>query len=258
MKKIKTFITFLALIIFLTACNKNKSAAESTASASTAASTEVNVVERKLETISVLTLYDGTPFYLENAEGKMVYKDEAQIGEAIKLYVENGVPDQKEAIRLLSSGKEESFNFVHINYYGTDYWTRDIFITNNASLLPGIITTDTLTYTDADATTATTNKLEEGAILAVDENSRTTDSDLDIEFIAVTYYNGTSFGKNCFVKAENLSSNQADVLAAQTLKNLSANENLKAEIRLQIFEELQKLPVSSYMNEKIISAAVSE
>ena len=40
--------------------------------------------------------------------------------------------EEKETIRLLSSGKEDTLNFVMVAFDGEEYWTRDIFIAKDS------------------------------------------------------------------------------------------------------------------------------
>ena len=252
MKKLNFLFISLFLVLALTGCNKTgKKDSESASGTQNAATAEP---QKNITTIKSIALYDGTPLYIENEDGKMVYNDEMLIGEDLLIYFVDGQMDQKEAIRLLSSGKEETFNFIHVCYYEKDYWTRDIFITNNASLSAGIITGDALTYSAADGTSATSKKLEEGTIVAVDTTSKQTDKDLDIDFINVTYYSGTPFGKSVFIKADAVSSNQPDIIANQTIARILANDSLKPEIEDLMFDYLETIGVSSYMEEKIDSA----
>jgi len=253
MKKTKLTLVLLCAAMVFISCNKEKNNSEKNTSA---APQQQNAKAEKKETISSVILYDGTPLYLENDEGKMVYADEALLGDTIRVYMDKNTIEQKEAIRLLSSGKEENFNFVHVSYYNKDYWTRDIFITNDAAVTPGLITTTTLIYNSADGTSATTKKVEEGDIVAVNESSKTKDADLDIEFVEITYYNGAAFGKTVWVKSEAVSSNAADILALQTLKKLEGIENPDAAVIDQLSYSLDNLPVSSFIAEKIIAAGL--
>lgn len=252
MKKLNMFIIALCLLLALSGCNKSEKSSQVQAEGTqTAVSAEP---QKKITTIDSIALYDGTPLYVENADGKMVYKDEMLLGESLKIYFADDQMEQKEAIRLLSSGKEETFNFVHVSYYDNDYWTRDIFITDNTKLQAGIILYDTLTYTAADGTSATSKKLEEGTIVAVDPESKQTDTDLDIDFINVTYYSGTPFGKTAFIKTDSFCCNAADIVANQTLSRILANDSLKPEIEDLLFDYLETIGVSSYMEEKIKAA----
>jgi len=252
MKKLNMFIIALCLLLALSGCNKSEKSSQVQAEGTqTAVSAEP---QKKITTINSIALYDGTPLYVENTDGKMVYKDEILLGESLKIYFADDQMEQKEAIRLLSSGKEETFNFVHVSYYDNDYWTRDIFITDNTKLQAGIILSDTLTYSAADGTSATSKKLEEGTIVAVDPESKQTDTDLDIDFINVTYYSGTAFGKTAFIKTDSVSYNAADIVANQTLSRILANDSLKPEIEDLLFDYLETIGVSSYMEEKIKAA----
>ena len=252
MKKLNMFIIALCLLLALSGCNKSEKTSQTqTEGTQTAVSAEP---QKKITTINSIALYDGTPLYVENEDGKMVYKDEMLLGESLKIYFADDQMEEKEAIRLLSSGKEESFNFVHVSYYDNDYWTRDIFITDNTKLQAGIILSDTLTYSAADGTSATSKKLEEGTIVAVDPESKQTDTDLDIDFINVTYYSGTAFGKTAFIKADSVSYNAADIVANQTLSRILANDSLNPEIEDLLFDYLKSMGVTSYMQDKIESA----
>ena len=251
MKKARLTLLLLCTAMFFISCNKEK---DNSDKATTPEPQQQNVKSVKKETISSVVIYDGTPLYIEDSDGKMVYADEALLGDTIRVYVEENSIEQKEAIRLLSNGKEDTFNFVHVNYYDSDYWTRDIFITNNSKLKPGIITTDSLTYSAPDGTSATSKKLEAGTVVAIDPDSTKKDSDLDIDFISVTYYNGAAFGKPVYVKAEVLSDTPADIIANQTISRIIANDSLKPEIADILFLYIESMEVSSYMQEKIQAA----
>ena len=117
-----------------------------------------------------------------------------------------------------------------------------------------IILSDTLTYSAADGTSATSKKLEEGTIVAVDPESKQTDTDLEIDFINVTYYSGTAFGKTVLIKADSVSYNAADIVANQTLSRILANDSLNPEIEDLLFDYLETIGVSSYMEERIEAA----
>lgn len=253
MKKTKFTLLLLFTALALISCNKENNTAEKS---TTPAVQKQSSKASKKETISSVILYDGTPLYIENDEGKMVYADEALLGDTIQVYMDKNSIEQKEAIRLLSSGKEEKFNFIHVSYFNKDFWTRDIFITNDAAVTPGLITATTLIYNSADGTSATTKKIEEGSIVAVNESSKTKDADLDIEFVEITYYNGAAFGKTVWVKSEAVSSIEADILALQTLKKIEGIENLNSDVRRQLSESLDSLPVSPYVADIIVSAGM--
>ena len=253
MKKTKITLLFLFAAVFFISCNKSN---DNTDKKSSAEPQQQSTKAAKSETIASVILYDGTPLYVENEEGKMIYADEALSGDIIRIYMDKNSIEQKEAIRHLNSGKEDTFNFVHVSYFNNDFWTRDIFITNDAAVTPGLITSDSIIYSSADGTAATSKKVEEGTIVAVNESSKTVDSDLDIEFIEVTYYNGAAFGKTVFVKSDSVSSNKADILALQTLNKIDGIENLNPDVSKELADSLDKLPVSPFVANKIISAGL--
>ncbi len=241
MKNQKKFLFLLGMLFIFASCGNKSETQKKSAKASS------------LATVNSVALYEGTPLYQENSDGKMVYADEVPLGEEIKIYLKGSSIEEKTAIRLLSSGKEESFNFVHVMCYEKDYWTRDIFITNNAALTAAAIKEDTIIYTSPDASGASTKKFEKGTVVAADFSSKRTDSDLGIDFTPVTYYNGKSFGKEVFVKSANISTNHADVIALQTLNRLLSYKDLKPEVSNSIIISLDELSVSEFVSEKIQS-----
>lgn len=255
MTKLIIPIMLLGIFSIFFSCKKNKIVTESKFESDLSQNSSIT---HNIKTIDSLILYDGAPFYKEDSDGKMIYADRALLGETIKLYTINDLVEQKEAIRLLNSGEEETFNFVHMNYYGSDYWIRDIFITNNANIIPGIVIADTFTYSNADGISATSNKLEEGTVVAIDSSTKKTDTDLNIDFICVTYYSGTSFGKSAFVKIQNLSDYPGDIIANQILSRLITETSIKPNIEDTIFYEMKNcLGLSQYMIEKVNSTEIA-
>ena len=249
MRKAKLSIMLLCLLSLFVSCGDDKS--------STAKNSKKDNA-KSAETISSVVLYDGTPFYVENQDGKMVYADEAQLGDVIRIFLKGKSIEQKEAIRLLSSGKEETFNFVHVSYYDKSYWTRDIFITNDAAVTPAVITAQSITYSAPDGTKATSKKFEPGTIIAVNVTAKEHDLDLDIDFYEVTYYGGGSspFGKKVYVKCDNISSNKADTVALQTLKKIENTKNINGDVKAILSESLNNLPVSPFVADKIAEAGL--
>jgi len=249
---IKSLLLCTVLVFF--GCNKNSNTSDSKISSDLQKSTSK---QQSVQTTTSVIIYDGTPFYSENSEGKMVYANEGLIGEEIRVFMSNNSIEQKNAIRLLKSGEEEEFNFIHVLYSDTEYWTRDIFITNNAQLTAGLITEDAIVYSSADSTAATERKLEQGTILAINESGKVSDPDLGIEFIPVTYYNGAAFGKEVFVKASLVSSNKENILALNTINKLMNYEQIKPEVAETIINSLRDLSLSFFIDEKIDEVAAN-
>ena len=99
----------------MTACSKQ----EGTTSASQE-STKPVIPQKTFVQQSGVSLYPGgTPLYRENAEGKMVYADEVAKGEVLSVYYDASTNqiEAREAIRLLSSGKEDTMNFTSGSTY---------------------------------------------------------------------------------------------------------------------------------------------
>lgn len=235
MKKVFSCIIFICMLSLIISCGDDKKSAAKQNS-ETSSKNEI-----KREKDPSIVLYDGTPLYIENEEGKMVYADEVPAGKKISIYKISKEIEQKTAVRLLNSGKEDTFNFVHISYFNTDYWTRDIFITNDTTdLVPGVITSQVTIYSSPDVTSATTKKLEANTIVATNIPSITNDEDFDIKFQEITYYNGTAFGKKAYVKYGFVLTGPKEILAIQTLSKIEAMENIKPEIKETLLDVLSK------------------
>lgn len=249
MKKIVTAFSFIFLLFMICSC-KEKNKEQNTPQSSvqnqvSSANAETVENKKKKETIPSVVLYDETPFYTENKDGKMVYADYAILGESILMYVDGQNPEQKEAIRLLSNGKEEKFNFVHVKYDDNDYWTRDIFVTSRRIVMPAVVTEDTLIYESPEGTGATSKKLDSGTLIAADTVVVETDEDIGISFIPVVIYNGTPFGREVYLKSNAISKSEADVTFIQTANAIKKTKNLKPEVREQIKNRLFTMSVSS-------------
>ncbi|MBR0494680.1 MAG: SLAP domain-containing protein [Treponema sp.] len=188
---------------------------------------------------------NNTPLYAENKEGKMVWADEAIPGDEIEVYesLENASePEVKNAIRSYTGGKEESMDFVHVRYYGKDYWTRPIFITGHSKknwhLTGMVITEDTYIYSSTDLVNAKTKKVEKGTFVAK-YDSETIDG---IKFFQIYYYDwSTPYGKEGYVKAETCSDSDIALQAAQVERAFSNTKDLKPFVREDVYALLEDM-----------------
>lgn len=185
---------------------------------------------------------NNTPLYTEDKDGKMVWADEAIPGDIISAYVslENSKTlEVKNAVRKLASGKEESFDFVHVRYYDKDYWTRPIFITGSFDFLHGsVITSDSYIYSSTDLVNAKTTKVEKGSFVA-----RCGTETIDgINFIHIYYYDwNTPYGKEGYVKEESCSSEELVLRAAQVERAFSYAKDLKPFVREDVYALLEAM-----------------
>lgn len=182
-----------------------------------------------------VSLYPGTPLYRENAEGKMVYADEVAKGEVLSVYYDASTSqiEAREAIRLLSSGKEDTMNFVLVAFDGEEYWTRDIFV---ACDVDGVCTVieDAFIYSSPENIGITSEKVQPRDMLAVSQGELGQDG-----FRQVTIYNGTPFGRQVYLKSDALVTLPADVTAIKTMSRLqelaaTPDAKLKPEVMEQV------------------------
>ncbi|MCR4735215.1 MAG: hypothetical protein K5829_09450 [Treponema sp.] len=260
MKKVLFTIALLSLLLLLVSCKgkeKQNSSSESQLSVQESDSKTQNQSQKpivKKETRPAVVLYEGTPLYTENNEGKMIYATEVILGDIIDIYLDGDTPEQKLAIRRLSNGDEKELNFVHVTYEDTDYWTRDIFVTKYPSVKAGAILEDTLIYDSPEGTGATSKKLEACSIVAIDPNIVLADEDIGVSFVPVIFYNGTAFGKEVYVKESAISKSDYDVIALQTVAAIKRYKSLKPEVAAQLKDCLERLSISSAFDEVVSSA----
>ena len=172
--------------------------------------------------------------YKENKDGKMVYADEVAKGESLSVYYNDNGVEAKKAIRLLSNGKEDSFDFIRVSSQFTDedteYWTRALFVAQDHPIA-NVIVQEGHIYNTAQIFDATSKKLSIGDIVALKS-----EINFDSEFTPVTIYDGTEDGKEIFVKTEILSTYKDDLIAVQTFDSIKAFEAIKPEISYELME----------------------
>lgn len=218
----------------MTACSKQ----EGTTSASQE-STKPVIPQKTFVQQSGVSLYPGgTPLYRENAEGKMVYADEVAKGEMLSVYYDASTNqiEAREAIRLLSSGKEDTMNFMLVAFDGEEYWTREIFVARDADGVCTVIE-EAFIYSSPENIGITSEKVQPGDMLAVSQDALDQDG-----FRQVTIYNGAPFGRQVYLKSDALVTLPADVAAIKTmsrLQELAANPD--AKLKPEVLEQVTAL-----------------
>ena len=241
----KILILGLACVLgLMTACSKQEGAASQQATASQQ-DAAASVPQRTFTQRPGVSLYPGTPLYRENAEGKMVYADEVVKGEVLSIYYDASTNqiEEKEAIRLLSSGKEDTMNFVMVAFDGGEYWTRDIFVARESDSACTVIEEEYI-YSSPENIGITSEKISAGDMLAVNLNQEPQNG-----FMEVTIYNGKPYGRQVFLQESALITSVEDVTAIKAmsrLKELAANPDakLKPEVELQMEELVSDMAIS--------------
>lgn len=232
MNKKILILGLVCVLGFMTACSKQEETASSPQE-----SASPSIPQKTFTQKAGVSLYPGTPLYRENPEGKMVYADEVVKGEVVSVYYDASTNqiETKEAIRLLSSGKEDTLNFVMIAFDGGEYWTRDIFIASEADSACTIIE-DAYIYSSPENIGITSEKIPAGDMLAVNLNQEPQNG-----FMEVTIYNGKPYGRQVYLQESDLITSVEEVTAIKTmsrLKELTANPDakLKPEVEMQVKE----------------------
>lgn len=259
MKKFSfVFLIFFALISF--GCNKSNTATTNQTENETVSTKEIKTEKKEekiLTTKDAIALYPGTPLYTENKDGKMVYADEVAKGESLSVYYNDNGVEAKNAIRLLSNGKEDSFDFIRVSSQFTDedteYWTRALFVAQDHPIA-NVIVQEGHIYNTAQIFDATSKKLSIGDIVALKS-----EINFDSEFTPVTIYDGTEDGKEIFVKTEILSTYKDDLIAVQTFDSIKAFEAIKPEISYELMEIMaSSLDLSSAISDYINPSITEE
>ncbi len=202
------------------------------------------VSEKKRTLRAEIVIYgdkDGnnTPLYTEDKDGNMVLADYAIPGDVIEAYesLENSEDlEEKEAARLLSNGKAETLDFVHVRYYGKDYWVRPIYITNQKDLCGAYVTEDTLIYETTDLENSRTTEIEKGTFVAGSKYSI-----IDGTFYAKIFYYDwkTPYGKEGYIKKDAIKDEKKNVYAAQVDRSFANTKDLNTFVRDEVSELLE-------------------
>lgn len=236
MKKVFLFISCILFVLISFGCTKSAEENQSKEE------TVEQIVEKTLPTKEAIALYSGTPLYIEDSEGKMVYATEVAEGDKLFVYYNGDVADSKEAIRKLNNGQEDSFKFIHVTTeYSRDqnYWTREIFVAKEHSVV-GVITEDAYIYNSPQSFDVTDKTVKQGALVALKK-----DLDSNSPFTTVTIYNETDNGKEIYLKTELISTLASDVIAVKTMNKVKNTKNLDLVVENKLNEIFDNMDISS-------------
>lgn len=240
-KTLYLLLLCMCVLTLFVSCSEKKDPELAAATETTAQ--EPVIHEPVRTTQSSVILKDETPFYLESEDGKMRYANvDGKLGDKLSIILLDGEIAQKNAIRVTSDNKEAEFLFVRVEYNNTDYWTRDIYITKDPSLVPAVIKNDVFTYKSPDISDPypSKDKLTIGTIIAAG-NTVTTE---DETFVTVVKYDGTAFGKEMYIKDSSLTTKPADIVAVQTLNRIDGYQELEDVVFCELILQIQNLDLS--------------
>lgn len=241
-KVICLLLLSLCLSLLFVSCNEKETVTEEAAPEITTIPEPVIIEPVKAKQASVV-IYDGTPMYTEGTDGKMSYANvDAKLGDTLSIITLDGAINMKNAIRIKTGGEDEVM-FVNVAYDGIEYWTRDIFITDDPTFIPAVIKDDVFTYRTPDVSDPypSDKKFELGTIVAIGD---AIDSDGDM-FIPVKKYSGTSFGTEVYVKDSSITTNPADVVAVQALKRIeSYGDEIEDAVYAEVVGQIAGLELS--------------
>lgn len=226
MKKVLLVSLMAILLLGLSGCGEDKAKADS--SETTSKSDSSVVAQKEKQTVPGVLIYTGWCLYEQRIDNMMYAVLEASAGDEIKFFLNDSKSvEQKKATRHLSNGTEEEFNFVHILYDGTEYWTRDIFVSDTNFTEPGIILTEAAVFAEPDILQITKTKLAPGTYVAL--------SNIDAgDFYNAKIYNGTAFGREVYIQKENVDTHTTCIELVKTLSKL--NKDTKAPVTNEIFD----------------------
>lgn len=230
MKKTERLAAVLAFCA-LALCGCSEKKAQDTQEAET----EQEEVSQVVETIHYAKvggtmIYSGWTLYLENDEGKMIASAETRAGDIVEVSCEGedgANPVEKEAIRRLQSGKEETFTFAKVTFDGEDYWTRPIFVAK--SCIPCVALNDGRLFSAPDMATMTKNAVKQSELLAMSTE------DAENGFNRVFIYDGTPYGKEMYIQASSTSTDFDTIEWYATEKRIAElGDDLKPEVKAEL------------------------
>jgi len=224
--------------LFIFSCNEKKVVNVNTTSNTTTSTNVSNDVEvskpakKSPKTTNAVILYDGYTLCVENNEGKMIPTEETVSGTVAKLILENDKIVTKNAIRKLSTGKEDKFDFVFVEVNGEQYWTRDIFVTNTA--VPAIVVKDNVRlYSSPDLSSPTKTILNSGSIVAKFSD--------ESDFTGIYVYNGTPYCKEYYAKKGTIDTDPTVIDYFATEKRITElGDKIKPEVLEEIISIIKK------------------
>ncbi|MBQ4378743.1 MAG: hypothetical protein II821_06060 [Treponema sp.] len=210
--------------------------------------------EQKLSPSRII--YSGWDLYEERSDGKMYAVKEAECGDEIFIYLnEDNTVEQKNAVRHLQSGKEEALDFIHVVYEDLSYWTRDIFTAGPNYYYSTVVLKDAFAYSAPDGGSLSGSQVAEGSFVAMENMSTPTN-----DFFKVVIYNGKPFGKEIWLKSENLAIGSGAVRTGEIVRvfskiNEKTPEKVRDEILLKLISESASWGTdeSDYLAEKVLS-----
>lgn len=216
------FALTASFALFLSCKEKNAAAAD--------APVEKKEAVKIQKTAPSLIIYSGWDLYEERDDGKMYAAAEAENGDPVKIYLnDDDSIQQKKAVRHLQSGKEESLDFVRVQYEGKDFWTRDIFVSGPGVCLSWVMTENTFAYSAPDGASITGTQIDEGTFLAAEDGQ----IDGVNGFYKAVIYNGRPFGKEIYLQSETFTHEPMLKEIARTFSKI--DEKTKPEVRDEIF-----------------------
>ena len=231
----KVLFAMLALSALFFSCKEKDSGSTTTAE---------TAVEKTKKTAPTRFIYSGWALYEERDDGKMYAVREAETGDNAVIYLndDNSI-ETKNAIRRLSNGKEEPFDFIHINYNEEcDYWTRDIFVAGPNVFMSYVVVKDTFAYSAPDGASITGTQIPEGSTVVSTEFPSDYDNGPEAEsFYKVTIYNGKPFGREIYLKRNTFSCHAIVQEIARTFAKIDKETpvEVRDEVLLKLIDMIQ-------------------
>lgn len=232
MKKLQIFSIILCTTLLFVSCgNKEKKGKTN----------EIKFVK------SVL-FYDEGSLWTENEKGEMDWYKTLSLGDTLDAYpaIEGSTSDVVESKLAVRSGKTEQVDYTKVRYNNADYWMQSVLLIpgSSARLVTG---DDVIIYSDADITTVTNGSIAKAKIVAYlgeekEEASGTT-------FAKISYKAPNKAYRDIYIKAENLSSYEDDVIAKRVLGLIPSYKN--EAVQKELFDNLSNLRISNALDKDI-------
>ncbi|MCQ2589134.1 MAG: hypothetical protein MJ179_01800 [Treponema sp.] len=242
MKKLSFVLCVFLAAIAISSCNKEKT--ETVADQSVAKTVDESGKEKSISLIPSVLFYDEGSLWFENADGELEWYITLNAGQTLYAYPASNESENEvvEAQKMKKAGKKDQDVYIKVLYDQKDYWILSDLVVADAKA--AVVIEDTMNYSkdSIDGLSSKAAKVPVGKLVAI-HNDYTCPADSDINFVKVTWRNGSERSyREVFLKSETVSTSVDDITAMR-VNNKAAS--LKDEtVIIEIVENVLSLSLT--------------
>lgn len=198
---------------------------------------------------SVLFYEDGS-LWTENSKGEMEWFTSLACGTVLDAFpaVQGSTSQITESKVSARIGKKEEVDFTKVKFNDGIYWIQSALIIPNAE--PKLTTGgEIFIYRSPDIVDISNDKVGEDSIVALIEIIE--EKEFGSSFAKISYKSSNKVFRDVYIKAENISAGEDDLVAKRIFDKYSKVKN--QSVKIELWENLRALSKSSYVNSKVKS-----